>query len=147
MRVPKRDSATLDRPTQMAMAGPARAASGANSSVTPTKSSSGSGSRGTAPDGRGTGNSKATPAYQPEPTYPAFARRQGYEGQVIIRVQVSSTGSVGAVRIVRSSGYAMLDETALSAIKRWRFRPAQQGGKPVEATLNVPITFKLHKQG
>lgn len=128
-----------------------RVAGGANgqqAQATATQGSGrGSGLQGNAGEGRGAGDSGPVPAYRPEPAYPSFARRQGYEGRVIIRVRVSSMGSVGAAQVVRSSGYAMLDETALSAIKRWRFRPAQQGGKPVEATLNVPITFKLRNKG
>ena len=92
--------------------------------------------------------SRATPLPgNPKPTYPAFARRLGHEGRVIIRVRVLPTGSVGAADIARSSGYAVLDEAALATIKRWRFRPAQQSGQMVDATLDVPISFRLHDQG
>lgn len=83
----------------------------------------------------------------PKPTYPAFARRLGHEGRVIIRVRVLPTGAVGAADVARSSGYAVLDEAALATIKRWRFRPAQQSGQTVDATLDVPISFRLHDQG
>ncbi len=83
----------------------------------------------------------------PKPTYPAFARRLGHEGRVIIRVRVLPTGVVGAADVARSSGYAVLDEAALTTIKRWRFRPAQQSGQTVDATLDVPISFRLHDQG
>ncbi|NJM13735.1 MAG: energy transducer TonB [Synechococcaceae cyanobacterium SM1_2_3] len=62
-------------------------------------------------------------------------------------MRVLPTGSVGAADIVRSSGYAVLDEAALTTIKRWRFRPAQQSGQTVDATLDVPIYFRLHDQG
>ncbi|MCC6134490.1 MAG: TonB family protein [Candidatus Contendobacter sp.] len=92
--------------------------------------------------------SRATPLPgNPKPTYPAFARRLGHEGRVIIRVRVLPTGIVGAADIARSSGYAVLDEAALTTIKRWRFRPAQQSGQTVGATLDVPISFRLHDQG
>lgn len=83
----------------------------------------------------------------PKPHYPPFARRLGYEGRVVVRILVLPTGTVGTASIERSSGYAVLDEAALAAIKRWRFRPAQRAGQPVDATLNVPITFKLHEPG
>jgi protein TonB len=108
---------------------------------------SGSGLHGTAPNGDAAGDSGPTPAYQPKPPYPDFARRLGHEGRVVIRIQVLSSGAVAAASIERSSGYAVLDEAALATIKRWRFRPAQRGGQPVDATLNVPITFKLQEQG
>ncbi len=83
----------------------------------------------------------------PKPTYPAFARRLGHEGRVIIRVRVLPTGTVGAADGALSSGYAVLDEAALATIKRWRFRPAQQSGQTVDATLDVPISFRLNDQG
>lgn len=146
-RLPKADSATPIMPAQASMAGPAGVATGANGGAAPAKSGSGSSLRGTAPDGHAAGDSQATPAYQPKPTYPAFARRLGHEGRVVIRIQVLSSGAVAAASIERSSGYAVLDEAALASIKRWRFRPAQRAGQPVDATLNVPITFKLQEQG
>ena len=129
------------------MTGPAGVATGANSGTAPAKAASGSDSQGTAPSGNAAGDRQPTPAYQPKPTYPAFARRLGHEGRVVIRIQVLSSGTVAAASIERSSGYAVLDEVALATIKRWRFRPAQRAGQPVDATLNVPITFKLQEQG
>lgn len=107
----------------------------------------GSGARGAAVFSTGLGDSKPTLAYRPEPAYPTLARRLGYEGRVVLHIQVMATGSVGAVQVERSSGYALLDEAALESVKRWRFKPAQRGGQPVDATLLVPITFKLQNQG
>ena len=129
------------------MTGPAGVATGANSGTASAKAASGSDSQGTAPGGNAAGDRQPTPAYQPKPTYPAFARRLGHEGRVVIRIQVLSSGEVAAASIERSSGYAVLDEAALATIKRWRFRPAQRVGQPVDATLNVPINFKLQEQG
>lgn len=146
-RWPQTDSATPIRPAQLSMAGPTGAVSGANSSTTLVKAGSGSGRSGTATDGHAAGDRQAAPAYQPKPHYPAFARRLGHEGRVVIRVQVLSSGAVGTARIEHSSGYAALDEAALATIKRWRFRPAQRGGRSVDATVNVPISFKLSEQG
>lgn len=129
------------------MAGPAGVATGTNSGTAQAKAGAGAGFQGTAPNGDAAGDSKPTPAYQPKPPYPDFARRLGHEGRVVIRIQVLSSGVVAAASIERSSGYAVLDEAALATIKRWRFRPAQRAGQPVDATLNVPITFKLQEQG
>lgn len=129
------------------MTGPAGVAMGANSGTAQVKAASGSDSQGIAPSGNAAGDRQPTPAYQPKPTYPPFARRLGHEGRVVIRIQVLSSGEVAAASIERSSGYAVLDEAALATIKRWRFRPAQRAGQPVDATLNVPINFKLQEQG
>lgn len=129
------------------MTGPAGVAPGANGGAAQAKAGAGLGLQGTTSDGHAAGDSQPTPAYQPKPPYPDFARRLGHEGRVVIRIQVLASGAVAAARIERSSGYAVLDEAALATIKRWRFRPAQRGGQPVDATLNVPITFRLQEQG
>ncbi len=129
------------------MAGAMTMATGAGSGHTQAGTAIGSGAQGAAVSGAGLCDSKPAPAYRPEPVYPAFARRLGYEGRVVLHIQVLATGSVGTVRVERSSGYAVLDEAALESVKRWRFKPAQRGGQPVDATLLVPITFKLQGQG
>jgi len=57
---------------------------------------------------------------------------------------VLSSGEVGTVSILKSSGSRLLDESAASTVKnRWRFRPATRGGKPVTLTVTVPIRFEL----
>ena len=56
----------------------------------------------------------------PKPPYPLAARRQGAEGRVMLRAQVLEDGRCAEVRIVRSSGHALLDESALSTVRRWR---------------------------
>ncbi|MBK8908520.1 MAG: TonB family protein [Rhodospirillales bacterium] len=77
----------------------------------------------------------------PVPAYPEAARRWGYEGRVVVAVRVSAAGEPLAVDLAESSGYRVLDQAAVRAIRRWRFRPAG-GGRPVDVVA-VPITFKL----
>jgi len=79
----------------------------------------------------------------PPPTYPALARRRGYEGKVVLRVLIRTDGTPETINIVTSSGYRVLDEAALDAVRRWRFIPAQRGTEPVVAWVDVPLTFKL----
>jgi periplasmic protein TonB len=79
----------------------------------------------------------------PKPSYPLAARRQGAEGRVVLRAQVLEDGRCAAVRIVHSSGHALLDESALSTVRRWRFVPATRAGTPVAASVDVPISFRL----
>jgi protein TonB len=62
---------------------------------------------------------------------------------VLIQVSVLGDGRVGSARVASSSGHGSLDRAALKAVKRWRFRPALRGGKPVTATLMVPVVFRL----
>lgn len=90
------------------------------------------------------GRAAAAPsADNPKPAYPAYARRRGIEGRVVLRVEVTAEGGAGAVAVVESSGHDSLDEAAVTAVRRWRFHPAVRDGVPVPSTLRVPITFRL----
>lgn len=79
----------------------------------------------------------------PAPRYPYMARRRGQEGRVILRVQVNAAGHAEAVSIWQSSGYRVLDDAALDAVRKWRFIPAHRAGKPVSGLVEVPVAFKL----
>lgn len=82
-------------------------------------------------------------ADNPLPHYPIAARRRGIEGSLVLDVLVTPEGSPRAVAVARSSGSALLDEAALEAVRRWRFRPARRGNEPVEGRVSVPIAFRL----
>lgn len=91
------------------------------------------------------GYSEAMPRYRENrpPVYPGAARQRGYEGDVLIAAEVRSDGRIGAARVKRSSGYASLDDSALEAVRAWRFEPAKRMGTPVDAWVEIPIRFKL----
>lgn len=88
---------------------------------------------------------KALPKYDlnPRPPYPEIARRRGYQGTAVLLVRVMKDGSVGEVRLAQSSGYEILDRSALETVKTWRFFPAMVGHEPVEMEILVPIRFEL----
>lgn len=90
---------------------------------------------------------EAKPNYlkNPAPVYPREARQNGWEGLVVIHVVVDKSGHPSTVAIKRSSGYTVLDEAALKAVKSWRFYPAFLGEIPVEASVHIPVRFELHK--
>lgn len=79
----------------------------------------------------------------PAPAYPPLARRMREEGQVLLRVRVSTEGLPVAVHLKESSGSVRLDAAARDAVEGWRFVPARQDDRPVEAWVVVPIVFKL----
>ncbi len=79
----------------------------------------------------------------PVPDYPWRARRAGWEGRVVVQVEVTPDGAVADAQVADSSGHAVLDEAAVETIRRWRFEPARQGGAPVAGDVRVPITFRL----
>jgi len=85
----------------------------------------------------------ARPISNPNPMYPPDAVRQGLEGRVTLSVTISFTGKVTRVTVAESCGHQSLDQAALGAVRRWRFSPATQDGKPVEWTARLPIRFRL----
>lgn len=96
-------------------------------------------------DGSSGGNRGAAPrADNPAPSYPASARRRGQEGRVILRVVVLPDGDAGEVVLEKSSGVESLDQAALETVRRWRFSPARRNGRPVSATVQIPIRFALN---
>ena len=77
------------------------------------------------------------------PDYPENARAKGWEGTVRLQILVNTDGRVEEVRIVASSGYAELDQTAQRAVRSWRFSPALKNGNPIAAWATVPVVFDL----
>ena len=79
----------------------------------------------------------------PRPPYPMVARRMGYNGKVILNVEVLAEGKAGQVLLHKSSGYDILDNAALQTVKTWKFSPAKRLGQPVTQWFLVPIKFSL----
>jgi protein TonB len=79
----------------------------------------------------------------PQPIYPADAWRLGREGRVVLYVRVDIQGRVRDARVRSSSGTRSLDQAALEAVRRWKFRPALRGHRPVEQAVLVPVSFRI----
>jgi len=90
--------------------------------------------------------SSATPEYgiNPKPEYPLLARRRGYEGEVVFIVQVLDDGNVGEMKMIKTSGYKILDNSALAALREWKFVPGNFNGKTVSSWVKIPILFRLN---
>ena len=90
---------------------------------------------------------KAAPLYHknPKPEYPSLARRRNWQGTVIVAVVVSEEGFVKEVQIHQSSGYSILDNSALQTVRSWQFVPGKQDGTVSEMQVLVPIHFKMNK--
>ena len=80
----------------------------------------------------------------PAPEYPSLAQRRGWEGTVVLRVQVLASGKPGEIQIQKSSGRQQLDDAALAAVKRWSFVPSKRGDVAQDGWVSVPIDFKIH---
>jgi len=79
----------------------------------------------------------------PKPSYPNLSRRLSEQGTVLLRVFVTMAGDATKVELKESSGFARLDQAALSAVENWKFVPAKRGEKAVAAWVLVPIKFSL----
>jgi TonB family protein len=95
----------------------------------------------------GTGRTtKAQPLYRenPPPGYPEMARHRGYEGVVLVEAEILTDGRVGQAAVRKSSGYAILDQAAVRAVKGWKFEPARKSGIPQKTMAELPIRFVLN---
>jgi len=77
------------------------------------------------------------------PVYPLRCLRMEIEGRVIVRVLVGENGRPQEITLHASSGDSQLDESAMEAVRRWRFEPATRNGIRVRAWVKVPVEFKL----
>jgi len=77
------------------------------------------------------------------PIYPLDSRRLGEEGTVLIQVELSTDGQVDKAEVVNSSGYAGLDNAALTALKHWQCEPIMRDGYAVRAIALQPFKFEL----
>ena len=77
------------------------------------------------------------------PRYPERARQLGQEGVVILWAHVSASGAPVEVQIKQSSGFPLLDEAALKAVRRWSFEPARVGSLAMDSTVEIPVRFQL----
>jgi len=83
------------------------------------------------------------PAKAERPPYPRIARKKGWEGTVVLRIQINRGGSVEAITTRKSSGFPILDDSALQSVKTWTFDPAKDGEFAIPATVDLPIRFDL----
>ena len=75
------------------------------------------------------------------PIYPPMAKNARVSGTVVIQATISRNGTIENPRVV--SGPAMLRQSALDAVKTWRFRPYMLSGEPVEVETTVNVNFAL----
>jgi TonB family protein len=80
--------------------------------------------------------------YKPKPTYTEEARKMSLEGEVLLEVQFGANGELHVNRVVRGLGHG-LDEAAVSAANKIKFKPAQRNGASVDSTAIVHVMFQL----
>ena len=80
--------------------------------------------------------------FKPNPTYTDEARALKLEGEVLLEVMFGANGQLHVNRVVRGLGHG-LDEAAISATNKMRFKPALRNGQPVDSTAVVHVVFQL----
>ena len=80
----------------------------------------------------------------PKPPYPYRARRAGFEGEVLLEIDIEKSGRVGNATILKTSGRSDCDESARKTIlERWKFTPAKRFGMPVATIERILVEFRL----
>ena len=74
--------------------------------------------------------------------YTETARQRAITGDVVLEIVVRRDGSVGDVKLLHGLG-AGLDDRAISAVRQWRFAPAEKLGVPVDVMVEVGVEFRL----
>jgi len=80
--------------------------------------------------------------YKPNPAYTDEARNLKLEGEVLLEVEFLASGQLHVTRVVRGMGHG-LDETAVAAANKMRFKPAMRNGQAMDSTAIVHVVFQL----
>lgn len=83
------------------------------------------------------------PVVRVSPTYPRNAKQARIQGYVVMEVTINPDGTVSNAKVVESKPPRLFDRSALDAMKRWKFRPKIEDGKPVSQRAKQTIEFKL----
>jgi TonB family protein len=80
--------------------------------------------------------------YKVEPEYTEEAKSAGLQGTVVLYAEVSPEGRAMNIRVVRGLGLG-LDEKAIEAIRKWRFRPGTKDGSPIPVATTIEVNFRF----
>ncbi|MFM7749012.1 MAG: energy transducer TonB [Opitutaceae bacterium] len=82
------------------------------------------------------------PVVQVAPVFPFNLKRDAIEGRVVVEFVVDTEGRVTSAMTVEST-HPGFEEAAVTGVGRWKFRPGQKNGRPVNTRMRVPILFRL----
>ena len=92
----------------------------------------------------GGGVSAPVPIFQPEAEFSDEARRAKYQGVCLISLIVDTQGNPQNPRVIRALGMG-LDEKALEAVRKYKFKPAMKEGRtPVPVMITIEVNFRLY---
>jgi protein TonB len=85
----------------------------------------------------------AEPTYQPQPDIPDDLRAEALDKTCVVEISVAADGSAGGVKVSESTGVDELDQLAISAARKWKFRPATKDGEAVPSRVRLHVEFKV----
>jgi protein TonB len=77
------------------------------------------------------------------PEFPYELRRTGVSGVVLVSCEIDETGTVQNMKVIKSTNDAFV-EPAMNALKKWKFKPAQENGSNIAVRVSIPIKFTIH---
>jgi protein TonB len=90
----------------------------------------------------GGGVSQPVPIFKVEPEYSEEARKAKFSGVCVLQIVVDERGMPTQFKVIRPLGLG-LDEKAIEAVQKWRFKPALKDGHPVAVLATVEVNFRL----
>lgn len=79
--------------------------------------------------------------YKPAPQYPQMARIAHISGDVVLDVTIDRTGQIANIKT--RQGHPILIQSAIDAVKQWKFRPYVLNGEAVEVESTVMIKYHM----
>ena len=77
--------------------------------------------------------------------YPRLSKRLGETGVVMLRIFIDEAGRVRDAQVSRTSGHPRLDDAAMAAVQKARFKPPSENGQAVSGYAQVPVDFQLER--
>ena len=77
------------------------------------------------------------------PVYPKLALKRRWQGEALVQALVNEQGVTERVELVQSTGYTLLDQSALTAVSAWSFAAAELDGLNTRAWVQVPVNFTI----
>jgi len=78
-----------------------------------------------------------------EPVYPALARQLGRAGRVELRAVIATDGTIQSLQVV--SGDPLFYQSAIDAVRQWRYRPTVLNGEPVEIDTFITVIYNIDR--
>ena len=93
--------------------------------------------------GAGSGSVTATAVYAPKPAYPPAAKKDGWEGTIVLKIQINTDGSVTVLSVLEGERDDAKD-AAVQVVSTWQYSPDRNArGIPVSSVRNIRVNFDL----